>query len=94
VTHGTGYCTELCDYWFADYHNSESGKEKKIMPEEIAQDIVLNVVNNVLTIALGLLGTYGVMFVVKAIVMFAGNIFSGTKIASTFRLKDGEKWDL
>lgn len=62
------------------------------MPDEI----IINVTQNVIYIALALLGAYAAMYVVESISYFAGSMFSGIKLFGKFSFKKGDvkSWDI
>lgn len=62
------------------------------MPEEI----IINVTENVIYIAIALLGAYAAMYVIEEISHFAGTMFSGIKLFGRFNFKKGDakSWDI
>ena len=62
------------------------------MPEEI----IVNVTQNVTELAIALAGAYAAMFVLEILIRFAGNMFAGIKLFSSFKIKKGDEktWDI
>ncbi len=60
------------------------------------EEIIINVTDNVIIIAMSLISVYAVMFILSYMVKFAGSMFSGTKLFTAFKFKEAEnkKWDM